>query len=151
MIVASQIELFDRCAAIVFAKLYESFPLRITIDYYDVPISLFEESDSSSLVAHKFEIYEATIRWLREAGFIWAGDVDRGKACDMVLSPKGLEVLKVPSSISKKPETLGQLLVEAVKNGAKDVAKNGVSAALTAGFKLLVAQAMPGAENGIQV
>lgn len=147
----TQIELFDRCAAIVFAKLYEAFPLRIDIDSTDIPMELFDDTDSTWQVTHKFDVYESTIRWLRDAGYVWASDVDGRKTRDVVLTPKGLEILKLPSSLSTKKESVGQLLTDVVKRGAKDAAQKAVSSALTVGFKLMVGEIAGGAGNGVQV
>ena len=133
----TQMEVFDKCVAIVLAKLYEAFPLRRTIKYSDIPEELFDESDLTTPTARKFEIYEATIRWLYDADYIWASDLNGPEACNVVLTPKAFEVLKMPSSISKQQESLGQLLINAVKDGAKDVLTTAVSGVLTAGFMLL--------------
>ena len=43
----THIELFDRCAAVIFAKLYASFPIRIDLDYVDVPAELFDEDEEA--------------------------------------------------------------------------------------------------------
>lgn len=140
----TRIDIFDRCAAAIFAPLYERFPVRTSLRYSDVPEELFEEEDSSAIVAEKFIVYDATIRWLKNADFIWTGYVDGMSAEDVVLTPKGLEILKLPSSIEKASAPIGRVLIDAVKNGAANVAQNAASTALTAGFKLLVGQIASG-------
>lgn len=134
----TRMELFDSCVAVVFARLYEHFPERIDFEFPgDMPISLVEESDSAVDVWVKFGVFEATVKWLHQAGYIWADRITSQGALQVVLSPKALEVLKVPQSLSKKKEPLGQFLTSAVKAGAKAAIQKGVSAALTEGFKLL--------------
>lgn len=143
----TNIDTFDKCAAIIFARLYAAFPLRIPLPYNDIPSELFTDDDSMAEMEGKFDIYRATVRWLSDAGYIWASDLTGSVAEGVVLTPRALEVLKVPSGISKKSQSLGQVLVDAVKSGAKDAAQKAAGSVISLGFRLLIGQLISNNEH----
>ena len=67
---------------------------------------------------------------------------DEYDAYNVVRSPSGLELLKMPSSLSDSKTNLqksvGETLIEAMKSGTKDVAKDLIKKALTEGSNLLI-------------
>ena len=72
----SNIECFDHCVAIIFAKLYESFPVPIDLKYGDIECELLEVTKVPAPVDGDFnswwilaakDIPENTIKWLRKA------------------------------------------------------------------------------------
>ena len=130
------IDIFDRCVGVFFAKLYENFPTRIDIRFANVPEDLFDETDSMGQVTRKFEVYEHAVKWLCDAGYAWAHHVDDRGAEGIVLSPKGLDVLRAKprSLLQRKP--IGELIVEAVKGGAKEALKKAVGFALVKGAEI---------------
>jgi hypothetical protein len=124
-------QLFDRCAGVVFARLCASFPERITIDFDEVPESLFEDTDTREKIWEKFKIFEATVVWLEQAGYLWTSGITGSTATEVVLTPKALEVMKAAPFKNKQP--LGEFLAESVKSGAKRQVEEGVRIALNLG------------------
>lgn len=137
----SNIETFNRSVGLLFGKLYETFPKRVQLGFNDLAIEMFDDDDNGNEVYfEKLAIFSETVSWLEQAGYIWADKIDNYDAYGIVLSPKGLEVMKVvPGTLSGK--SIGEELSKIVKSGAKETAKTVVSGlvsfALTEGFKLL--------------
>lgn len=135
-------ELFDKCVTIIFATLYQKFPLQIELDFNDLAIELWEDGDNDEKYFNIHEIFANTVSWLVKSGYIWAEKVDAYNSYGTVLSPAGLELLKMPSSLSKNTQksqkTIGEDLIETMKSGAKDVAKDLIKKGLTEGFKFLL-------------
>jgi hypothetical protein len=125
--------LFDRCAGAVLARLYESFPERITIDLAHVPESLFDDTDNKAEIWQKFNLFESTVRWLEQAGYLWTNGIAGSTANEVVLTPKALEVLKAAPFENKQP--LGEFLAQSVKSGAKHKVEEGVGIVLDLGVK----------------
>ncbi len=122
----SNIDLFDDYVAKIFSKLYENFPKPI----YLSPDELTEKEEDRVFC-------RCTLEWLEEAGYIWCPTkIDMG--VDAVLSSKGLEALKaIPESLEGK-HSIGEGLVNSVKEGAKETAKILVKEGLSIGAKLLL-------------
>jgi hypothetical protein len=130
------IDIFDRCVGIFFAKLYENFPTRIDIRFADVPENLFDETDCRGQVERKVECYEHAVKWLCDAGYAWAHHVDDRGAEGIVLSSKGLEVLRAKPRSLRSGKPIGELIVKAVKGGAKDALQEAVGFALIKGVEI---------------
>lgn len=128
----SNIEIFNRCVASALNVLYEKFPVPTDLVFNDLTIELWDDHiDDEVSYFEKHEIYSQTVNWLEKAGFIWLSNIETHVAYSVVLSPKGLELLKVPSSLEKPCESLGDQIREALDKGAKDAAAGLVSKALT--------------------
>lgn len=121
------IEIFDRCVGLIFARLYEHFPMPLDFDLMDIPAELFDESDPTLTVARKMEIYEHTLRWLVSAGFVTAEHISDLKTSKARLSLKGLEILKKPSSFMSK-KSIGEKLVEEIKGLPKSASLKEIKA-----------------------
>lgn len=137
--VNGNIELFNRCVASVFSELYGKFPLPIDLHYNDLAIELWDdEIEEEGAYFDKYEIYAQSVSWLEKAGYIWLNKWDHHEAYGAVLSPKGLEALKVPESIKKPSKTLGAQIGQALEQGAMSSASGLVSQALTASITMAV-------------
>ncbi len=111
-------------------------PSCIDIRFSDAPDKLFDETDSTGQVLRKFVSYERTTKWLCDAAYVWANPVDDRGAEGIVLSPKGLEVLRSkPRSLIPR-QSIGEMLVRAVKDGAKDALGNAVGFVLLKGAEI---------------
>lgn len=130
---------FNEIAGIILANLYEDFPVPITEHF----INLFPDAEIISVHGRPVPsespdiiFIASTVNWLITAGYI-NGDVDRNiYACDLVLSAKGLELLKSTPDTVNNSLSFGDKLKQAIKSGGRDVVVNVVSAALTAGVPL---------------
>lgn len=137
---SSNVEIFNECVGLLFGKLYMAFPKRITVSYNDLTFEMSEENEDRAVYFEKHSMFSETMHWLEKAGYIWTDKVDEWEASNVVLTPKGLEVLKsIPVSISNK--SIGDELLNAIKSGAKETAKSLISSvvsiALTEGYKML--------------
>jgi len=136
MNVPPNIEAFDRCVGAVLATLYEHFPIRIDMRFSEVPEHIFDETDTTEQVVRKFISYEYTTKWLSDAGYVWANHVDDRGAEGIVLSPKGFEILRSkPRSIFPR-RSIGEMIAEAVKGGAKESLRKAVGFALVKGAEV---------------
>ena len=113
---ASNIDVFDSAVAAILAYLYETFPRSVVLNAYALA------GESSDEVR---DAYADTVAFLQREGFLTyhsrAGS--GGMFANVVLTARGLELLRAtPSSLQAKVP-LGEQLGTAVKSGAKEVAK----------------------------
>ena len=132
------IELFDIYASYLFNKLYEMFPLCVTIESVDKEVALIDETFEEEFrklniqieQEQKNIIFSETILWLTNNGFIdyksSYPDTKRPAApmpyqyfmC-ITLTIKGLNLLTSPKPKSiNKHKKLGEEIVEKVKHGS---------------------------------
>lgn len=134
----SQIETFNVCAAIIFERLYQRFPLPTNITTEMIPDYFFESEDSDDYLAHMSRevTFLHAAEWLVRAGYIWKKDSPGAAILDAVLSPKGLEVLKaMPESISTE-QTLGDRLSDLAEKGSYSLLSKVVDKALAIGVAM---------------
>ncbi|MCK8667918.1 hypothetical protein M1M11_23835 [Pseudomonas azerbaijanoccidens] len=133
----SNIDRFDEYAGLIFAHLYAAFPMRVQIgDYQFMPEAQKDGEFDFEMYSRESKFVEATILWLRDAGYI-SGQVISLGLLDAVLTSKGLEVLKAtPSSLVNGP-SLGDRITDAVKEGGKETMRSLVSEALGIGARLM--------------
>jgi len=131
------VEFFNRCVASVFSELYGAFPVPTDLHFNDLAIELWDdETDDGVSYLDKYEVYAQSVSWLERAGYIWLNKWCHHEAYGVVLSPKGLEALKVPESLKKPSETLGAQIRQALEKGAMSSASGLVSRALTASITM---------------
>lgn len=130
----SNIEQFDEYAARIFALLYEAFPVPRDIDALE--LSGRPDVDENGMPQEEAEIAISTLHWLREAGYVWYENETGYGALNVVLSAKGLELLKVvPASLEGKT-SIGERLRTVATAGSAEVGKKLIAIALTEGFRL---------------
>jgi hypothetical protein len=135
---SSNIETFDKSVASVLNELYQKFPEPAHLVFNDLIFELWDDdSDDEKSYFKKHSIYAYTVSWLERSGFIWLVNTDAHEAHEVVLTPKGLELLKMPSSLERPSESFGDQIREALDKDAKDTAAGLVSKALTASISLL--------------
>jgi len=137
----TNIDVFDLCVADIFVRLYESFPVPIDLDFSEAPDSIFEEYESSDGAFDKLVIYEKTILWLSSAGYISFESTSYDGGHGVVFTPKGLEIMKLPSSLEVPGASLGEQLMGSLKTGALQAAGNIAKSAITQGLSIAVANA----------
>lgn len=137
----NNIDVFDRCTAYVFSELYARFPVPGDLIFTDPDIEIFDESDSEVDAVNKFEIYQATIMWLISADYLIADSISYDAAHEVVLSPKGLEILKLPSSLEPDGPSFGEKIAESMKSGALEAAGDTAKSAITKGLAMVVSSA----------
>ncbi|WP_370280388.1 hypothetical protein [Pontibacterium sp.] len=135
----SNIEIFNGIAGKVFADLYSSFPVHSAIK---LPVYAEELVDPDDYDGYwqVSEIADATLSWLVESGYIW---LDENQCIDEeyrkgVLTPKGLEVLKVVPSTLSQNQSIGEKLLECSKGAFNTGLNETVKQAISIGAKALV-------------
>lgn len=135
----SNIELFDELTGRILARLYQSFPIPIDLKSSSFFPQTHEIRDDITLDErlHLTKFFYATTLWLATAGYTSGSNREFSYSKEVVLTAKGLEVLKgTPSSISTEP-SIGEQLAEAAKEEGKETLKNLVKVALSHGVKLI--------------
>lgn len=133
----SNIGHFDNTVGLVFARLYQDFPIRQVIDPTILAPLVRPNTDGwEDRYQHHQRVFIATMIWLIEAGYVWASpvrDENAGVFLECVLSAKGLEVLNTPSSLGP---SIGSTLKDAALSTSSDTVKDLAKEALTAGATL---------------
>lgn len=132
------IDRFDEIAGQVFADLYNSFPMTKPlglVNYIDGDTALDPNGFTGAELNEDAEFVKATITWLINAGFISSGGFHGEYFTDVILTPKGLECLKLmPGSLTS---TAGNQLTEAAKAGSKETLKMLTNQVLAVGVKMV--------------
>lgn len=140
----TNIERFDVVAGAVFAYLYEQFPVPVDLDYQQVEVPENQSADAQtdwSLwlegAPQKAGFLAATVDWLASTGYLTFKSKSEGCAfTGVVLTAKGLEVLKAaPKSLRTDP-SLGETLVKAAKSGLSDQVRDLTNSILKRGYAL---------------
>ena len=131
------IETFDKCVGYVLGELYENFPICITIN-----LKLFLEKNKHDVNDKEELILSETIFWLRDSDFLtFSNPLEKDvthfqevraspQFTCVVLTAKGLDVLKkVPTSL-KENKGMGEFILEAVNTGAKETLSGLVGSVL---------------------
>ena len=135
---SSNIELFDEFAGKIFGQLYERFPVPKDLHIEDFFPTISKEGGdaAASEISHKRTVFYATTVWLQSAGYTTSADERSSFSNQVVLTAKGLEVLKAtPRSLTIGP-SIGEQLAEATKEGGKEIMRGLVSEALGIGARL---------------
>ncbi|MBO1856838.1 hypothetical protein J4G52_25190 [Burkholderia cenocepacia] len=137
----SNIDKFNVYAANVLAALYESFPVPrhlssgAFIEGGDAAVYDPKGITGAELMPDAM-FFRSTVQWLYDAGYILCGKVYEADHADCVLTAKGLEVLSsIPGSLKNAP-SLGDSLVSAVKQSAKDGLQVAIREVISMGVKI---------------
>lgn len=135
------IDKFNAYAAKVLAALYESFP----VPRHLWPGAFIEGGDEAvydpaghtgTELMPDAKFFRSTVQWLLDAGYIQCGQIYETDHADCVLTAKGLEVLSsTPDSLKNAP-SLGDSLVSAVKQSAKDGLQVAIREVISMGVKI---------------
>ncbi|MDD3770490.1 MAG: hypothetical protein PHV10_07785 [Sulfuricurvum sp.] len=128
------IELFDLYVGKIFVELYEHFPIRTTLSPCDMTGM---EVDEEALDHPKqCYIFHDTMVWLQESGYVKYAKGDIYAFHDVVLTARGLELLKaVPDSVQSK-SGIGDKLSFIAKKGGDEALKNMVNTLLSMGVRM---------------
>lgn len=126
------IELFDRYASVLLGRLYEKFPCRDVIFLSEIAS---EEIDPAEELTINLQIARDTLLWLADSGYL-NYDKDNYYAFQgVVLTEKGLRLLReVPESLKSK-KTLGERLINALKIGAEETAREILKTIISLGVR----------------
>ncbi|EHG7584030.1 hypothetical protein OGY07_13130 [Citrobacter sp. Cs237] len=137
----SNIDKFDEIAGQVFADLYNSFPLTKPLglaDYTEGDSALDPDGFTGAELTEDAEFVKATISWLINADFITSSGFHGEYFADVILTPKGLECLKLmPDSLTSNA---GSQLTQAVKAGSRETIKMITNHVLALGVKIMASK-----------
>ncbi|WP_322979280.1 hypothetical protein [Pseudomonas sp. C11] len=135
----SNIEKFDEITGEVFAKLYLNFPVPCLLRSaeYVANSTEYNEHIGADVPTKEAEFFFASIRWLEDAGYIATKAENEFYVAEVVLTSKGLEVLRaMPSSLQGKA-SIGERLGDTAAKGGKEIARMLVSEALALGTRIV--------------
>lgn len=128
----NNIDRFNDCAGRLLSFLYENFPRKTDLDFFEwLGKEVFEPGDD------ELEFCTATLEWLADAGYIAVGTFHTQGAAKVTLTVKGLEALKaVPAGLQGKGG-IGDALVRATKEGTAEMVRQLAARLFTEGFRLV--------------
>lgn len=134
----SNIELFNGITGKLLAILYQNFPQETEISHSKF-LEDFIDPDDFDGAFNMPEMVKATLIWLDKAGYIWLKPPKGyGGTYSAVLSPKGLETLKMVPDSLESGKTLGERIIdfsnEQFGEGMNQLAKTAISE----GIKLIL-------------
>lgn len=131
------IELFDLYVGKLFVILYEEFPVRKNINACDF-LEYEEKLDEAYTREEEksCDIFDSTVQWLRESGYILYKEKSSVWYIDVILSAKGLELLKaVPDSIRTK-RSIGEHINYLAKESTDEALRKSVNVLLSMGLSM---------------
>lgn len=126
----TNIERFNVLVGVIFAKLYESFPVPVELSVQDFVEQLVDDSelsDESEYIRGGYgKFFTSTIVWLGDHGYLIRGStIGVGTVRGCVLTGSTLEILNaIPANLKVKGPSLGDQLVAAAKDSAKGKVKD---------------------------
>ncbi len=140
------IDIFEAYSALLLAHLYEHFPLRVNVNAYELAMKIDETlwDESKTPLEHapfiqKYNQHKSpvglakpTIQWLKLAGLIDYESENDSEFSKMVLTPKGLESIKVDPDVENKLlKAANSMLIEASKQTAQNELKEVFSSIIS--------------------
>jgi len=131
------IDLFNDYTASVLSELYTHFPVKRSIDARTL-CGHTDRDDFGGIVdadgrpSKAFEIACGTIEWLGDSGYLTYASRTPCAFVNVVLTPKGLSLLKSSPDALRSKDTLGERLLRFVTEGSKELARDAVKAVITA-------------------
>lgn len=135
----SNISSFDEYAGRVFALLYESFPIPVDLTIGDIlgQQDLYMHHGIPPEMMTECDIASYTVQWLASAGYLSMQAGNGNDFFNLVLTEKGLEVMKaIPGAIDSQSQPLGKQISAALKAGTKETLKLLTNQALAIGIKI---------------
>jgi hypothetical protein len=131
---------FNNTVATIFELLYDDFPDPVDLgpDHFDL-----KETAVDGTKVWRDESYQtvlATVRWLRDEGYIRLIGYSNGICQATTLSQKGLLVLNaIPDSLSPT-ETIGKKIKDAIATGSRSMVSKAIDQAFDFGIKYATGQ-----------
>lgn len=126
----TNIDDFNRGAALILSTLYRSFPVKTMLKICDLDNHPdLMEDERKKRMKERIAVYEAAAIFLMEEGFIRYSQhiKDLGLFHNTVLTSKGLAVLnKTMPSLNMNTDTVGDTLISCTGEMLKEMGKEGV-------------------------
>jgi len=126
----THIERFNVLVGVVFAKLYETFPVPVELSVQNFVEQLVDDDelidDSEYMKGGYVKFFTSTITWLGYHGYLMKGStLSGGTVRDCVLTASALEILNaMPANLEIKGPSLGDQLITATKDSVKGKVKD---------------------------
>lgn len=127
-----RIDIFDAICGALLLHLYESFPVRLNVEFTDLPLNDELEHLSAPEIEQWMEVFLETILWLEQEGFIrlQTGTDDRD-FFGVQLTMSGLAILRaIPDSVDITKQSLIEKFKSAFSEGGKIVSSEGLKVAV---------------------
>ncbi len=137
----TNIDLFNRFALALFAKLHESFPVPANLDFESIMMSVIPDDEGYEETFNILVTAREAVNFLESEGFLSVGfkGTDGRGVSQVRLTMKGLAILdSVPASLEKK-ESLISSISAITKKGLKQAASDQVSELAKQAFTLAIA------------
>jgi hypothetical protein len=129
---SQRVDIFDAICGALLLHLYESFPVRLNVEFTGLPLNDELENLSTAEIEQWMEIFFETVLWLEQEGFIrfQAGTGDRDFfGVQLIMS--GLAILRaIPESVGSTKQSLIEKLKSAFSEGGKIVSSEGLKVAV---------------------
>lgn len=129
---SQRIDIFDAICGALLLHLYESFPVRLHIEFTDLPLNEELEHLSAAEIEQWTEIFFETVLWLEQEGFIrFQTGTDDRDFFGVQLTMSGLAILRaIPGSVDSNKQSLIDKLKSAFGEGGKIVSSEGLKVAV---------------------
>ena len=115
------IDKFEKCSALIFDKLYQSFPIPNDFNIKDF-FEFNTEEDSY--------IFYSTVNFLEKEKLIRYQDAVYGGYIGVTLTARGLAILNSTPKSMVSSESIGSKIIAAVKSGAQEMMKASIREAI---------------------
>lgn len=139
----SNVERFDEITGHIFAHLYLNFPVEMSFDYSRWGCEVDEDywqnpnSDESKRGQRERDIVDGTFRFLEKSGYISYLATINGGYLNVTLTEKALLSLKRHPDSLTGSKTFGDVIAEALEDGAKEKMKGAVGTVMSMAFASL--------------
>lgn len=138
----SNVERFDEIKGHIFAHLYLSFPVEMSFDYSrwgcEVDENYWQDpnSDESKRGQRERDIVDGTFHFLEKSGYISYKATNSGYLNVRLTEKALLSLKKHPDSLTGS-KTFGDVIAEALEDGAKEKMKGAVGTVMSMAFASL--------------
>lgn len=129
---SQRIDIFDAICGALLLHLYESFPVRLRVEFVDLPLQDELEPLPPEEIEHWMEVFSETVTWLEQEGFIrFQSGTDDLDFFGVQLTMSGLAVLRsIPGSVDSTKMSLVDRIKGAFGEGGKIVSSEGLKVAV---------------------
>lgn len=126
----TNIERFNVLVGVIFAKLYETFPVPVELSVQNFAEQLVDDDElidkGEYMKGGYVKFFTSTVSWLSNHGYLMKGStLSGGTVRDCVLTASTLEILNaMPDNLQVKGPSLGDQLISATKDSVKDKVKD---------------------------
>lgn len=129
---SQRINIFDAICGALLLHLYESFPVRLHVEFKDLPLNDELGDLSAAEIEQWMEVFFETVLWLEQEGFIrFQTGTDDRDFFGVQLTMSGLAILRaIPESVDSSKQSLIDKFKSAFGEGGKIVSSEGLKIAV---------------------